>query len=392
MRIGIFGGTFNPPHTGHRAAAERAAEELGLDRLFVIPAAIPPHKVLPKNTAEPEDRLAMTRAAFSDMERAEVLDIELTRGGNSYTVDTVDEIRTLYPDAEVCLLMGTDMFVTLETWREADRLIGMITPVVFSRGNNDDAVIEGFADHLLKSRGVRTLIIKNEVIEISSTELRTALGERAGREYLGDQVYAYIISRRLYGARPDFEWLREQAYQMLKPKRVPHVKGCEEEAVRLAARWGADEEDSREAAILHDITKKLTMDEQLLLCEKYGIINDNVEIANLKLLHAKTGAAVARDMFGVSDEVYSAIRWHTTGRAGMTLLEKVIYLADYIEPTRDFEGVEALRELCYVNIDDALLLGLRMSVEDIRSYGEEPHKRTLEAIEFMLEAAGKDKK
>ena len=97
-------------------------------------------------------------------------------------------------------------------------------------------------------------------------------------------------------------------------------------------------------------------------------------------------------MFGVSDEVYSAIRWHTTGRAGMTLLEKVIYLADYIEPTRDFEGVEALRELCYVNIDDALLLGLRMSVEDIRSYGEEPHKRTLEAIEFMLEAAGKDKK
>lgn len=386
MRIGIFGGTFNPPHVGHRAAAETAARALRLDRLFVIPAAIPPHKALPENSAQPSDRLTMTKAAFSGMERTEVLDIELERGGSSYTVDTVDELRAVYPDAEIFLLMGTDMFVTLKNWREADRLIGMITPAVFSRGENDDAEIALYADELRKSHGVSARIVRNDVIEISSTELRSALAERGGIEYLDGVVYSYIISHRLYGARPDFRWLREQAYSMLKPRRVAHVRGCEKEAVRLAARWGAVEEDAREAAILHDITKKLTMDEQLRLCEKYGIINDNVELANLKLLHAKTGAAVARDMFGVSDEVYDAIRWHTTGRAGMALLEKVIYLADYIEPTRDFEGLDALRRLCYENIDDAMILGLRMSVDDIKSYGEEPHKRTLEAMEYLLRA------
>ncbi len=390
MRIGVFGGTFNPPHIGHRAAAEAAARALKLNRLFVIPAAIPPHKALPSNTAQPADRLAMTCAAFYGMDRAEVLDIELERGGSSYTVDTVDALRSEYPDADIFLLMGTDMFLTLETWREADRLLTMITPAVFSRGESDDAQIAGYAEHLREARGVSARIIRNEAIEVSSTQIRAALSERGGVEYLDGVVYEYIISRRLYGARPDFRWLREQAYSMLKPKRVRHVRGCETEAVRLASRWNADEENAREAAILHDITKKLTMDEQLLLCDKYGIINDNVELSNLKLLHAKTGAAVARDMFGVSDEVYDAIRWHTTGRAGMTLLEKVVYLADYIEPSRDFDGLEDLRRLCYENIDDAMLLGLRMSVDDIKSYGEEPHIRTLEAIEYLLRAKGKE--
>ena len=390
MRIGVFGGTFNPPHIGHRAAAEAASRALKLDRLFVIPAAIPPHKELPANTAKPEDRLAMARAAFCGMDCAEVLDIELERGGNSYTVETVDALRSRYPDAEMFLLMGTDMFLTLEKWREADRLLNMITPAVFSRGDNDDAEIACYAEHLKETRGVSARIIKNDAIEISSTKIRTDLSGRGGIEHLDGAVYEYIISHRLYGAKPDFRWLRERAYSMLKPKRVRHVRGCEDEAVRLAARWNADEDNAREAAILHDITKKLTMDEQLLLCDKYGIINDNVELSNLKLLHAKTGAALARDLFGVSDEVFDAIRWHTTGRAGMTLLEKVVYLADYIEPSRDFPGLDDLRRLCYESIDDAMLLGLRMSIDDIKSYGEEPHVRTLEAMEYLLRAKGKE--
>ena len=107
-----------------------------------------------------------------------------------------------------------------------------------------------------------------------------------------------------------------------------------------------------------------------------------MELKSPKLLHAKTGAALARDLFGVSDRVYEAIRWHTTGKPDMTLLEKIIYLADYIEPTRDFPGVEKLRELCYEDIDEAMALGLSMSLEDIRSYGEEPYKDTVEACRW----------
>ena len=120
----------------------------------------------------------------------------------------------------------------------------------------------------------------------------------------------------------------------------------------------------------------------MILCGKYDIINDNLELKSPKLLHAKTGAALARDLFGVSDRVYEAIRWHTTGKPDMTLLEKIIYLADYIEPTRDFPGVEKLRELCYEDIDEAMALGLSMSLEDIRSYGEEPYKDTVEACRW----------
>lgn len=124
------------------------------------------------------------------------------------------------------------------------------------------------------------------------------------------------------------------------------------------------------------------LSEQLILSEKYGIINDTYETANVKLMHAKTGAALARDLFNISDRVYSAIRWHTTGKPDMTLLEKIIYMADYIEPNRDFPGVDKLRKLAYEDLDAAMVLGLKMSLEDIRSYGAEPYEVTVSAYEW----------
>ena len=138
---------------------------------------------------------------------------------------------------------------------------------------------------------------------------------------------------------------------------------------------------------MHDITKKLSMDEQLILAEKYGIVFDKFERENIKLTHAITGAALSKELFGVPERIYSAIRWHTTGRADMTLLEKIIYIADYIEPTRDFEGVERLRQLAYEDIDSAMALGLRMSLEELRQSGIEPHGATVSALAWY----GKDK-
>ena len=205
---------------------------------------------------------------------------------------------------------------------------------------------------------------------------------RRGRELLADGVYACIIKNGYYEALPELAWLREKAYAYLAPKRVAHVAGCESEAVLLAKHWHEDEEAAATAGILHDITKKLSYDEQLILCEKYGIICSEAELNAPKLLHAKTGAALSRQLFGVSEEVYEAIRWHTTGKPDMTLLEKIIYLADYIEPNRDFEGLDRLRELAYSDIDGAMALGLEMSLEDIRSRGAEPYKDTVEAYEW----------
>ena len=170
----------------------------------------------------------------------------------------------------------------------------------------------------------------------------------------------------------------------MKPKRIPHVAGCETEAVRLAEHWGADVDEAREAAILHDITKHLDMDDQLQLCRKYDIMTDTVEAAEVKLLHAKTGAAVARFEYGMSQAVSDAIMWHTTGRADMTLLEKIIYIADYMEPTREFEGVDILRSLAYSDLNLAIVMGLKMSIEDMRSRGITPHLRTEESLQWLL--------
>ena len=382
MKIAIYGGTFNPPHRGHVESLQAVYEQAKPDRVLVIPASIPPHKELAAGSPDAEKRLELTRLAFKELPYAEVTDMELTRTGKSYTSDTVAELLRKYPDAELMLAMGTDMFLSFETWHEYRYLIDNVTMLVFARREGEDEKIFKYGEYLESKYGAKINYIMHDPLPISSSEIRTLLPRRLGRELLPGAVFARIVKNGDYAAKPDFPWLREQSYAYLSPKRIPHVQGCEWEAVRLAKRWGESEEDAAEAGILHDITKKLVLSEQLILSEKYGIINDTYETANVKLLHAKTGAALARDLFNISDRVYSAIRWHTTGKPDMTLLEKIIYMADYIEPNRDFPGVDKLRKLAYEDLDAAMALGLKMSLEDIRSYGAEPYEVTVSAYEW----------
>lgn len=382
MKIAIYGGTFNPPHRGHVESLQAVYEQAKPDRVLVIPASIPPHKQLAAGSPDAEERLELTRLAFKELPYAEVTDMELTRTGKSYTSDTVAELLRKYPDAELMLAMGTDMFLSFETWHEYRYLIENVTMLVFARREGEDEKIFRHGEYLESEYGAKIKYIMHDPLPISSSEIRRLLPRRLGRELLPGGVFARIVKNGDYAAKPDFPWLREQSYAYLSPKRIPHVQGCEWEAVRLAKRWGESEEDAAEAGILHDITKKLVLSEQLILSEKYGIINDAYETANVKLLHAKTGAALARDLFNISDRVYSAIRWHTTGKPDMTLLEKIIYMADYIEPNRDFPGVDKLRKLAYEDLDAAMVLGLKMSLEDIRSYGAEPYEVTVSAHEW----------
>ncbi|MBO5728203.1 MAG: bis(5'-nucleosyl)-tetraphosphatase (symmetrical) YqeK, partial [Oscillospiraceae bacterium] len=160
-------------------------------------------------------------------------------------------------------------------------------------------------------------------------------------------------------------------------------RGTEEEAVRLAARWGVDETLARRAAILHDCTKYLELDEQLALCRRFGVELDELEQRAVKLLHSKTGACIAKHIFGETEQVYQAIFWHTTGKPDMSMAEKVIYLADYIEPTRDFDGVEPLRRLAYEDIDKALLMGMEMTIEEMKQRGSPIHSNTQGARDWL---------
>lgn len=388
MKIAIYGGTFNPPHSGHVEALHSVYEQITPDRVLVIPASIPPHKCLAQGSPDAEERLLLTKLAFSELPFAEVSDMELERTGKSYSSDTVQELRRSYPDAELMLAMGTDMLLSFETWHEFRYILDNVTLLVFARREGENEQIFRHGEYLKQSYGAKITYVMHDPLPTSSSEIRDMLPQRLGTELLPDNVYARIIKNGDYCARPELAWLRKKSYAYLAPKRIAHVQGCEAEAVRLAKRWGENVEDAAEAGILHDITKKLVLSEQLILSEKYGIINDACEKANVKLLHAKTGAALARDLFNINDRVYSAIRWHTTAKPDMTLLEKIIYMADYIEPNRDFPGVEKLRELAYNDLDAAMVLGLEMSLEDIRSYGVEPYGLTVSAYEWYRARKG----
>ena len=384
VRIGIYGGSFNPPHRGHTISAVEAAKQLQLDKLFVVPAGEPPHKKLAANSATAQQRLEMTRLAFAGIDNVEVSDLEVMRPGDSYTIDTVRELKQRYTDAELYLIMGADMFESLHTWKNTEELTRLVTPAVMLRGGFDTDAASTQAQRL-RELGCGAIMLENTAIEVSSTELRDKISQRLKTWHIDDGVYSYIIENGFYSAKPDFDWLRSQAYAMLEQKRIMHVAGCEETAVRLAERWDADVTGAREAAILHDITKKLNAEAQLQMCAEYGVETDEQERAAWKMLHSKTAAAYAKKHFCVSDAVEGAIKWHTTGRADMTLLEKIIYVADYIEPNRSFDGVGEMRRLAYSDIDKALILGMEMSIEDLISRGITPHPTTAGALLFLKE-------
>ena len=131
MKIGIYGGSFNPPHLGHQNAAVEAAEKCALDKLLLIPAGIPPHKVMEQGSPANEHRLAMTRlmggqAALQSGVEVEVLDLEMAREGKSYTVDTLRALRRQYPNDELLLFMGTDMFFSFEGWRAPEEIAKLL--------------------------------------------------------------------------------------------------------------------------------------------------------------------------------------------------------------------------------------------------------------------------
>ena len=352
MKIGIFGGAFNPPHTGHVQAVIRAANEHKLDLLIVIPTGTPSHKTLPPDTPKPEIRFQMTQNAFAGIPNVLISDMEIHSSDNNYTIDTVATLKTEYPGADFFLLVGTDMYDTLSTWKESESLISTVTPVLLSR----------------------------DIVDISSTELRKMLPQRGGAEYISPSNYAFIIKHRYYGAKPDWEWLRARAHMMLDPERIPHVDACESAAIRLAERWNVDPDDAREAAILHDITKKLDFRENMCIIAEHTVVLGDLGGNEAKLLHSITGALLAQSDFGVSDAVANAIRWHTTGRAGMSTLEKVIYIADYIEQTRDFPGVETLRQKAFDNIDHAMIMGLEMTISNLLTRGITPTAATYDAL------------
>ena len=387
-RIGIYGGTFNPPHIGHLEAAKQAVSKLHLDRLLMVPAGIAPHKVLPPNSPTAMQRLEMLRIAAADCPQISVSDVELCREGVSYTWQTVRALREENPRAELILIMGTDMFLSFRKWKNPQEILKEASLAVFYRGDKNEQAAVAEEKAYWESQGVNVQLVENDVIEISSTQMRRLLIFRCAADFLPEGVLDYIREHYLYDTRTNWknlpmDRLEQVVISLLNPNRVAHVLGCRDTAVALAKRWGADETDAARAGILHDITKAIDGPLQLTLCGAYGKILSDFSRKYPKTLHALTGSMVAERIFGENEAVVSAIECHTTGKADMNLLEKIIYVADYMEPCRNFPGVEKLRELAFSDLDAALRLGLEMTLEHLARQGAEVSPESREALAFL---------
>jgi len=387
-RIGIYGGTFNPPHVGHIQAAQSAVTALGLTKLLMIPDRIAPHKQIPDGSPTPEQRLQMLHIATAGIGSIEVSDIELRREGPSYSYVTVEHLREQYPHGELVLLMGTDMFLSFLSWKNPDRILRNAALGVFYRGEKGEKAAIEAKKAEMEAMGAKVYLVENEVVNISSTQMRRLLAFRCAGELLPNGVLDYIRENRLYNTRAPWkdlpmEELEAVVISLLNPNRVAHVLGCRDTAVELAKHWGADVTDAARAGILHDITKAIDGPLQLTLCDAYGKILSDFSKRYPKTLHALTGSLVAERIFGENPAVVSAIEHHTTGKADMSLLEMIIYVADYMEPNRDFPGVEKLRELAYSDIQGALKLGLEMTLEHLKRQGSEVSPESREALAWL---------
>ncbi len=395
MKIGIYGGTFNPPHKGHAKVMEAVIASLELDELWLVPTKNPPHKTLPLNSPDEEDRFMMIESVgdyvgfhHGDKCPIKALDVEMARKGKSYTVETLELLREEHPDDEFWLVMGEDMLMSFYSWKSPDKICQLTNLCGFLRSDQEPtAELVEQGERLEKEFGtqVRLISLPNGM-DISSTELREAMGENKLPAELMACTLGQIATYQLYGVTVnpqnlEMDMLRNVVYGFVKAKRAAHIRGVEAECVKLAKKWGVDETIAARAGILHDITKYWSHERHLEFCDQCEYPLSDLERSNEKLLHAKSGAVFSHVVLGEAREICEAIECHTTGKADMETLDKILYLADYIEVNRDFPELEKLRALAYEDLDKALAYGLEIALEEMETRGKELHPDTKSAYE-----------
>ena len=341
MRIGIYGGAFNPVHKGHVKLAEEVKTKANLDKIIIMPSGVSPHKSS-SSLVDSSHRFEMCRLAF-DGDDYVISDLEINRRGKSYTVDTVTELKKLYPDDELYLIMGSDMLLCFHKWYRYEHILSMVTVCATTR--QDDISLDELKAYSRDVLGKDTLIIDFEPFECSSTQVRKALlsGDDAS-SLVPPEVLTYIKENSLY--TDGYTATRQLLRSKLDNYRYIHSVGVADSARELAKIYGADEEKAYFAGLLHDIAKNMPKDEQLQIMEKGGIILNPAEKNNPALWHAIAGECYLRCVMGITDtEILGSVRCHTTGKAGMTLLEKIIYVADYISAERNYPDVDVMRDL-----------------------------------------------
>ncbi len=376
MRIGIFGGSFDPVHKEHTNFARAAIESLRLDILFVMPAHTPPHKpdrVLSSDT----DRLEMCALAFADIPQARVSDYEIQRAGTSYTYLTCQHFRALYPSDEIFFLVGTDMLRDFPTWREPNTILENVTLAVCGR-NEEKGWWEKEQADFYKKFGKKFVRIDYNGADVSSTKIRVLAG--AGMrltELVDERTEAYIYQNGLYKIEN-----AEAALELETPNRRAHSVRVATLAAKRALGLHISERKAITAALFHDCGKYLSPDDRLL--KGFSPPNTWGEVP-ASVWHQFAGAFVAEHAFGITDqEVLDAIRYHTSGRENMSELGKLIFLADMLEEERSYQGVEELRALFWQGqgLDECLEEALRQTLEFLKEKKADVYPLTKKAYEF----------
>ena len=378
MRIGIFGGSFDPVHIEHVRLVKHALRSLALDKLLVVPACQPPHK-RGKTLSLDSERLQACRLAFAEIPNVEVSDFEILQGGTSYTYLTCRHFKALYPNASLFFIVGTDMLRDFPTWKNTDDILKTVTLAVVARAEKD-GWLQTERESFKKKFGCDFALVDYHGKDVSSTKIRVLAG--AGEDvtpFVGERVAQFIKAQGLYAIAG-----AKEALAIEKPHRYAHSLRVAEAAAKKAVALGVSERKAITASLFHDCAKNLDKDSPLL--EGFDF-KAHADVPNA-VLHQFTGAYLAQTQFGVIDEeVLDAIRYHCSGKEEMTTLGKIVYLADMVEDGREFVGVETLRNAFYQkgDLDGCLLLALEQAINHVKEKGGDIYPLTLKAYTFYKE-------
>ena len=392
MNIGLSGGTFDPLHLGHLGMIKAALDSGYVDRIIVMPSGRPPHKRL-EVVSMARYRFEMVLRAFADEPRVTVSDFEILKQGPSYTLDTVEYLRSqINAKDELFLIYGSDVLKDLKYWHEPEAVLSSCPFLLADRGGYQDQESRDLAEELRVHYQARIQFFPSPVVELSSTQIRQMVSDRKSIAGLvPEPVEKMIRKHALYRWQsdlalltPDFRQdlfdLERRIWPTLSGKRLLHSLNVMTYALHLANVHHVSMEQTAVAALLHDCAKCLPAAEQTALAVKHG---DPALLAP-ELVHGPAAAQLAQSLFGITEQgILDAIQYHTTGRTGMSDLDKIIFIADKIEPSRVYAGLEQIRALAEKNLDSAL----KVCFEEINKFldreGHKSHPYSLEAYKEL---------
>lgn len=386
-RIGLMGGTFDPIHYGHLMLAEQIRTSFQLDYILFIPVGQAPHKKT-AGSADKFHRLEMVRLATHSHPNFMVSDIEVCQECTTYTIDTVRKIReTLSEHDELFFITGADAIILLETWKDFESLMQMVTFIGATRPGINETDLELKIEELKAKYQASIKICKIPALAISSTDIRNRIANGLSIDYLlPSKVEKYIHQTFIYREHhPDFARLNAYLHDHLSSHRYKHSVETAHFAYKLALIYGCDSMKAEMAGLCHDIAKEYSNDRMLRYISNNQIFLDPCIQNNPNLAHGEVGAIVLKDDFGMTDDdILDAIKWHTYGYKDMSLLSKIIYISDTIEPTRTFEGVNYLRYLAFQDIDHAILAYNQLSRD--QKYEQLRHSNTEQMIQTIMKS------